>query len=93
MEMPGKVYHFRFCLTWEELDISSVTIQNSVCEIGEFPYSRVRQGEKSRIGFIVRLFCKNWEFVNTCERSVSYTCLRKKYLVSLSVYLYSIHKQ
>ena len=50
MEMPGKVYHFQFCLTWEELDISSATIQNSVCEIGEFPHSRVKQGEKSRIG-------------------------------------------
>lgn len=52
-----------------------------------------KQAENSGIDFIARLFCVNWQLVNTCQYSVSYTCLRKKYLAFLSVYLQSTDQE
>ena len=34
--------------------------------------------KKSKSGFKENLFCANWQYVNTFERSVSYTSLGKK---------------
>ena len=51
-----------------------------------------KREEKSVPGLYASSFCVNWQFVNTCEKSISCPSLWKTYLVSRTVYLYSVEE-
>lgn len=50
--------------------------------------AKSKKGEKSQLSFKPNLFGVNWQFVNTCERSVCHTSLTKK-VFSVSFILFT----
>lgn len=69
-------YYFLFYLIWKDTDINGVAQNFKILFMTEDNNNFTAKPERERkagLGFRANLFCVNWQFANTCDRSVSYT--------------------